>query len=289
MKRYDDAYRFGETVLKTLGWSGDEIAATLTDALVQTLAGATQAQQTNIFRELDAQRLSAIASDDDVPTYLKSVDFRCDTENGCGLQLRDELVDVPEGMPLPRLTMTCPKCGLDARYFLPLGTRLAVQGEENVPREQLDAARRGLVRNPPPGFEPYRGDGSRKSVEAWETRHDISPMASDEGRRGNATITSKTKHTQTVEFEQKLAANVDQAWEVAVAGGDRRAAALAEIGRPDAFDVDRFKEQATGGVVDGPAPLAAGGTAVPVNDVAEELAPIQRANQSRKGITPEGV
>jgi hypothetical protein len=268
MKRYDNAYRFASTVLKNLGWKSEEVEATLTDDLVRAIAAADENRKTAIFRELEDLRQRALEEDDDADTQLRSVDFRC-TNPDCLHEMRDQLVDVPMGYNLTRLTSDCSKCGSGALYFIPHGTRLAMKGEENVPRERLDAARRGLVRNPPPGFEPYKGDGSRSSLEAWEARHNISPMAADEGKRGNATVNTKAKHTQTVAFEQELAGTVKRAWEIAEAGGDRLAEEKAKIEQPNQYDADKFKQQVSTNVVDGDVPLAE--SAMPVSAVAEEI------------------
>jgi hypothetical protein len=284
MKRYDQTYRFAEIVLRNLGFSSAGIAEVLTEEMVQHLAGCTAEQQKLVFSELNEKRLRQLEEDDDIPLVMKSADFRCSNEE-CGAEMRDEIVDVPQGLPLSRVTMECVACGADAQYFIPHGTRMAVQGEENVPKERLDAARRGLIRNPPPGFEPYRGDGSRRDIESWERKHNISAMSADEGRRGNATVNSKTKFTKSAAFEQALAEEVTRATEIAEAGGDRLAEAKAAIGRPNDFDVDAFKAQANVGVVEGSMPVADG--AVPIDDVAEELTTVQRANQSRNQIVPE--
>lgn len=268
MKRYDTTYRFAETVLKNLGWPSEDIAAVLTDDMVRHLADCTREQQKIIFAELNEQRMRRIEEDDDVPLLMKEADFRCSNAE-CGHEMRDQIVDVPQGLPLSRITMGCEACGADAKFFIPHGTRLAVQGEENVPPERLDAARRGLVRNPPPGFEPYRGSGTRRDLEAWERKHDLSSLSADEGKRGNSTINSKTKITQTVEFEQQLAETVSEAWDIAEAGGDRLAEAKAKIGRPDEYDTNTFKQQVSGGVVGADAQVA--DSAIPVADIAEEI------------------
>lgn len=284
LKRYDNTFRFAEVVLKNLGWKSEEINAALTDDVVQHLANCTREQQKALFGELNEARLRSIEEADDVPLVMKSADFRC-TNAECAHVIRDEIVDVPANLPLSRVTFECPKCGADASWFIPHGTRMAVQGEENVPSERLRAAREGLVRNPPPGFEPYRGDGSRSDLAKWEEKHSLAPMASDEGRRGNSTINSKTKFTQTVAFEQELAQHVDRSVQIAEAGGDRLAEAKRQIGKPNDYDVNSFKEQAGGGIVDGSAPLTEGN--VPIADVAEELAVVQRGNQSRDHIAPD--
>lgn len=268
MKRYDTTFRFAEVVLKKLGWSSNEITDALTDDMVRHLADCTAEQRNATFEELNAARLRSLEEDDDVPLVMKSADFRCSQED-CGHEMRDQIIDIPKGSPLSRATMECEECGADATYFIPPGTRFAVQGEENVPSERLDAARRGLIRNPPPGFEPYKGDGTRRDLESWERKHDLSPMSADEGKRGNAVINSKKKHTQTAAFEEQLASTVTKAWEIAEAGGDRLAEAKAGVDAPNEYDANTFKQQVNQNIVDGDVAVADG--AIPVEAVAEEI------------------
>jgi hypothetical protein len=267
MKRYDTAYRVAENALKNLGWESERISAKLTDPVIRQIADASSEQVVNIIRELEETRIREIENEEDVRLVMKSADFRCSNAE-CGHEMRDEIVDVPEGLPLSRVTMECSACGHDAKWFIPHGTRFAMQGEENAPREQIEAARLAAVRGAAGRVEPFVGE-TRSELRKWEQDNNVSPMPADEARRGKATINSRTKFTQTAEFEEQLAATIRTASEIAEAGGDRLAEAKAAIGQPNDYDVNSFKQQVNLNVVDGQSPVA--NAAIPVASVAEEI------------------
>ncbi len=201
---------------------------------------------------------------------LRRADFRCPQ----GHEQRDVLVDVPTGCMLRDIAIECDVCGTEARLFWPLGTRMAVHGDENVPKDLLQAAREGNGRD----IEPYDGPDSRSSFEKWKHEQRIVHASTPDERHRGTTINSKTKVTKSKEWNDRF----DRKWKEAEGlakhpEGDAYHEAFDAIERPNEYDVTKFKEQVTGGHVDTEALAKATGLASAdpslVAAVANELTP----------------
>jgi hypothetical protein len=167
-----------------------------------------------------------------------------------------------------------PLCPHPMRHFWPLGTRMAVHGDENVPKDLLQAAREGNGRD----IEPYTGPDSRAAFNTWQREQGIVHASTPDERQRRLVINSKTKVTKSAEWNQRFEERWKDAEQIAKhPEGDAYQQEFSQIGGPKESDVELFKQQVSGGHVDTEA-LAKGtglATADPslVSAVAQELTP----------------
>lgn len=241
MQAVNETRNLATTVLARFGCSESEIAAALTsDALKELQHESLSEGRAKILsylrQQIEAERAEKAAA----PMVLKTVDFKCSI---CGHEERDCLVDVATDQKLSDLKMDCPKGRHVMHFFWPPGTRMAVFGEENVPKEQMMAAQTLLTRGPVGDTKPFAGT-TRSELKAWERENHLAAAPGDEGRRGNSTINTKTRYTDTTEFQNTLMEHIRTAEEIVDAGGDRLAEAKAAIEAPNDYDVNKTKQQA---------------------------------------------
>lgn len=230
------------SVLKRFKCSDDEIRRALTDDVVKELGRAAKSEQARILDYVRMQIETERAERASAPEVFKTADFRCER---CGREELNVIISVAGDAKLTEQKMDCPDApGHVMSFFWPLGTKMAVLGEENVPKAQLEAARSGAIRGGPDGVQPFAG-ATRSELKKWERDNGVMAVASDEVKRGNSVVHTKTKTSQTKEFGDALMERTRVAEEIVRAGGDRLAEAKLAIEQPNEYDVSKAKQQAT--------------------------------------------
>lgn len=190
---------------------------------------------------------------------LRMIDFQC-TNVECRFRWED-LIEMADWNG----SMSC-ECGSPAKRII-VGFP-GIFGEENVPREQLRAARTGAIFGSESYIPPFQGS-TRSELKTWEqTFNVVSNPRSDRTSR-KLEINQKVPWTKTAEFDRLHTESVKTAMEIASAGEDAVQEALASTEKPNDYDLNAFAQQVQGEVID-PSDKQ---TAELTKLIAEELAP----------------
>jgi hypothetical protein len=165
------------------------------------------------------------------------------------------------------ISSPCPECGTVS----PLVWRRApgMLGEENVPREQLAAARDGNVFGAENYIPPFTGS-TRSELREWERTFNVVPHTAGERQSGRLELNQKKEPwVKTPEGKRKHEEILAQAAEIARAGDEAVMRELEQRAEtPNEFDVNAFAAQAGAGMVPDP---EVNGVSVPTTAIAEDL------------------
>jgi hypothetical protein len=111
--------------------------------------------------------------------------------------------------------------------------------DENPSRELIAAAKAGMVYGDRK-VEPFQGE-TRSELNRWMKDNQISAFTQDERARGNSTVNTKKRFTETKEFEDALAKAVIETDELRQAG--KLDDHLKQIEKPDDYDKGVLAQQ----------------------------------------------